>query len=566
MSSRNISEVIATKSIGAAAAVLLAVTILVAITSEVFWARSLQVPATEPPRLVVLIVIDQFRADYPEWYGAQWTRGLKRLFGTGAVFTNARLPYAGTWTCAGHASIGTGTLPSRHGMVANYWFDAATQAVVPCSDDESASPVDLGGGAGIERHSGRAMAAPAFADELRRQARRQPQIVSISLKPRSAIGLGGHGGPGTMVLWEDDRGGWTSSSAFTATGWPEAREFIAKRPVTGDYGQTWTKLLPASAYRFADNAPGEAPPAPWGPTFPHVLRSPTGRPDGYFFGAWDRSPMADAYITDLALHLATRLKLGQQPGTDMLALGFSALDLVGHEYGPHSHEVQDMLARLDLQIGRLLDALDKTVGRDKYVVALSADHGVAPLPEQMAQTGVDAGRIPSELLQRAVQQSISASLGGGVHYLGYSDGRIFLAPGRMDALRRRPGAVDALTQSLERVPGMWRVYTMDQLSASAPTDDAMLRRARQSYFAGRTGDLMVIPKPHWIVRSIGTAHGSPHEYDDRVPLVFAGAGIVAGSHAVAASPLDIVPTLARLVGITMPATDGQVRAEVVRPK
>ena len=276
--------------------------------------------------------------------------------------------------------------------------------------------------------------------------------------------------------------------------------------------------------------------------------------------------MADAYVTDLALHLSSRLKLGQQPGTDMLAVGFSALDLLGHEYGPHSHEVQDMLARLDVQIGRLLDALDQSVGPDRYVVAFTADHGVAPLPEQMAATGADAGRIPSAALQRAVEQSVGASLGGGVHYLGYSDGRIFLAPGRLDALRRRPGALDALKLSLERVPGMYRVYTVDQLTSTTATDDVMLRRARQSYYAGRTGDLMVIPKPNWIVRSIGTAHGSPHEYDEHVPMVFLGAGIAPGSYPVAASPLDIVPTLARLVGITMPSTDGQVRAEALRQK
>lgn len=518
----------------------------------------------EPPRLVVLLVIDQFRGDYPEMYGHQWSRGLARLFGSGATFPLAAYPYTNTVTCPGHATIGTGTLPRTHGMIGNTWYDPAQRRNVACAADPGAASVAFGGVAGSEHQGPRALAVPAFADELRLQSRRLPRILSISLKARSAVGLGGHGGPGTMVLWEEDNGTWATSDAYTKTPWPEVDDYVRAHPVVSAYGQTWSRTLPESSYLFDDDGLAENAPGQWKRTFPHVLDSPSGKPDNAFITNWEHSPWSDAYMGDMAIALAARLKLGQEGGTDMLAISFSALDLVGHEYGPRSHEIQDVLVRLDQVLGKLLDALDRSVGADRYVVALSADHGVAPIPEQAVALGMNAGRVLAADIRTATQNVLAKLLGEGTFYGAFSETNLSLTPGTLDQLRARPGAIDTVKAALLAIPGIARVYGPDELAATSPTDDPILRATRLSYYPGRSGDFVVIPKPYWTIVSRGTTHGTPYGYDQHVPVLFYGAGIKPGRYLSAATPVDIAPTLAALVGITLWHTDGQVLVDALK--
>ena len=527
-------------------------------------AGRVMVSRPDPPRLVVLLVVDQFRADYAELYGRQWTHGLARLFGSGAVFPLAAYPYAHTVTCPGHATIGTGTFPRTHGMIANSWYDPSLKRAALCTNDPAVTSVPFGGGPGAEHHSGRALQSPTLIDELRIQLPRLPRVVAMSLKPRAAIGLAGRGGPGTMVLWEEDNGTWATSDAYTKTPWPEIDEYIQAHPISVAYGQVWTRLLPENAYLFADDAPGENPPRPWKRTFPHVLESPTGKPDNTFVTSWETSPWSDAYLTDMAIALESKLRLGQDPGTDVLALSYSALDLVGHDFGPHSHEVQDVLARLDVSIGKLLDSFDHTVGAGKYVVAFAADHGVAPLPEQVAVLGVSAGRVSTAGLQQATQAILTKLLGEGAYYAGFAESNIYLTPGTFNVLRARPGAIDEVKAALLAVPGIAYVYGQDELASTAATDDDMLRASRLSYYPGRSGEFVVIPKPYWIMGGAGANHGSPYGYDRDVPLLFYGDGIKAGRYLESASPADIAPTLAALVGIKLAHTDGHVLVDALK--
>jgi predicted AlkP superfamily pyrophosphatase or phosphodiesterase len=514
----------------------------------------------DPPRLVVIVVVDQFRADYPQMYGQQWQHGLRRLFDRGAVFRKAAYPYAGSLTCAGHSTIGTGALPAVHGMIGNSWYDRATRRTVLCSNDPQANPVAFGGGRGVEHHGPISLMAPTFADELRRQARRPPTIVSMALKPRSAIGLGGHGGPGTIIVWEEDNGTWSTSDRFTNTPWPAVDRFVTDHPLAKAYGQTWTKLLPESAYLYADDAPGENSPIPWGRTFPHVLESPAGKPDNLFVNAWERSPWSDEYVADMAIDLIDTLKLGSQPGTDMLAVSFSTLDGVGHEYGPRSHEVQDVLARLDVTIGRLLAAIERAVGNN-YVLAMSADHGVATIPEQVE--GAKAGRLANNAIRQAAEAAIVKVLDAGPHVATLVESHLSLTPGTYDRLRAKPGALDSVKQAIAAVPGVGLVYSADELTSRTPTDDPMLRAWRLSYYAGRAGDFVISPQPNFLARASGTTHGTPYEYDVRVPVLLFGARIRPGQYDQAASPVDIVPTLASFTGVALPQTNGRVLSEAI---
>jgi hypothetical protein len=511
--------------------------------------------SSSPPRLLVLVVIDQLRADYLDQYGTQWTHGLRRLIDGGAVFTRATYPYAATRTCAGHSSIGTGTVPATHGMIDNEWFDPSVPGFVACTSDAMASPVPFAGGRGAERHSAARLEAPTLSDELRRQQPRA-RVVSVALKARAAISLGGRGGSNAMVIWEEDSGTWATSSAYAHEPWPEVDAFIRANPPTADRGRAWDRLLPAAMYRYDDTAPGE----PRGSAFPHELIPPAGVP---FAAVWDMSPFSDAYLAALAGSLVERLRLGASTSsTDMLAIGFSALDYVGHSYGPRSHEVQDVLVRLDRALGQLLATLDRVAGRDNYVVALSSDHGVAPLPEQ-APAGEPGGRVDLNLLGRAIETTLAAELGRRRSVHAITSTYVHFLPGVMDVLTARPALFDAVAAAAKTVPGIEHVYWARDLTATQPTSNATLMGLRKSYVRGRSGDLAFLPRRHWVVASGGTTHGTMHDYDTQVPMVFYGRGIRPGRFTTGGTPLDIAPTLGALAGVTLPRAEGQVLTHIL---
>lgn len=510
-----------------------------------------------PPRLVVVLVVDQMRADYPTLYGHQWTQGLRRIFETGAVFPLAAYPYALTVTCAGHATIATGALPATHGMVGNEWYDRTLGKQVRCTEDASAQSIPLGGGPGVERHGPTYLRVNTLADELRAQRERPSTIVSLSQKPRSALTMAGRPSPTTYVAWTESNGSWATSSTYTKTAWPALDRWAAAHPISAEYGRTWERLLPLDQYRFVDDAAGEGEPR----TFPHRLISPNGVPDNAFATVWSRSPVSDAAIGALAQHLVTDLNMGRTPGgTDYLALAFSALDNVGHRFGPHSHEVQDTLARLDRTIGALLTMLDETVGRDQYVIALSADHGVSPLPERVGLGTSTAGRYTTASMRAVIDTALTPFLGEGPHVLTSVGANVYLQPTALEALRTQPAARAAVTSALTQMPAIERVFWADELSPRLATDDAVLRMARRSFVPENSGDLIFILSPFWMSQSTSsmTTHGTPWGYDTRVPVVLAGAGITPGRYHVPATPADIAPTLAAVLGITLTRVDGQV--------
>jgi predicted AlkP superfamily pyrophosphatase or phosphodiesterase len=517
--------------------------------------------ATQPPRLVVFIVVDQMRADYINLYGHQWTKGLRRLLDTGAVFPMAAYPYSYTVTCAGHATISTGSYPSTHGMIGNEWYDLERRRSVPCTEDPALTSVAFGGGAGSERHGPTRLATLTFADELRLQATRPPTIVTVSQKPRSSLTFAGQPGPSTYAVWlEESTGLWATSSAYATAPWPVVDAYVKAHPVAAAYGSVWTRTLPESAYLFTDVAPSEWAPA----AFPHPVESKSGKPDSEFVARWRRSPMSDRYVGDLVQHLVRELKLGQTPGTDMLSVSFSGADLVGHDFGPHSHEVQDILIRVDEAIGALLGTLDRLVGRERYAVALTSDHGVALMPEQDQAVVAGSGRMSPTAIRAMINTAIESVIGPGTHVTARTGPNVYLAPGVLTRLLATAGARETVTKAIESFEGLARVYWAPDLASRAATDDEFLRAARLSYMPGRSGDLTVIPDPYWMAQASGTTHGTPYDYDQRVPLLFAGAGIKPGRYLVPASPADIAPTLAHLIGITLAHTDGRLRVEAIR--
>jgi predicted AlkP superfamily pyrophosphatase or phosphodiesterase len=481
------------------------------------------------------------------------------------VFTEARYPYALTFTCAGHSTIGTGAMPAVHGMMSNSFFDRAANRTFPCMYDPKAISVPFGGAKGQEHHSYRPMRAPTFAQRLREQVPGQPQIVSLALKPRSAIGMAGSAGPNTIVVWEEDDGTWATSDAYTPVPWPDVDAFIRKNPLHQAYGATWRKYKPDSAYLFEDAGLGEAEPAPWKRTFPHELSSPSGKPDVTFVTAWERSPWSDEYLARMAMSLLQTRQLGSTRRTDMLAISLPALDLVAHEFGPNSHEAQDVLLRADVLIGRLLEQLDARVGQGNYVVAFSSDHGTATVPERLAAEGKDAGRISTTEIRDAVNGAVGKLIGatGTVTYVvTVYEQQVVLTAGTMDKLRALTGAMDTVKKAITATKGIAAAYSVDEIASSAATTDPFIRQWRLSLIRDRAGDFMFVPKPFWIVRgNTGTTHGTSHDYDQRVPLILYGARVKPGRYSTAATPADIAPTFAWFTGVSLDRATGRVLAE-----
>lgn len=533
----------------------LASTVGAAICLAALWPlRAEQTAAAPQPTLLVMVVVDQMRAEYLTRYQSLWAGGFKRLLAEGAVHDEAYYPYLNTVTCAGHATLGTGAWPKTHGIILNQWYRRELGEVRPCTFDPAVTTYTYGGKPGGDGHSAAALNVPTLAERMR-QRWPESRAVTLSLKARSAIMMAGRGA--TSVTWLGSSG-WQSSSAFGHPR-PEVAAFLEAQPFTRDIGAVWERLLPAAAYSGTDEGVGERPATGWSAIFPHPLPAAAG---ARFHDLWEESPYSDAYLGAMAASAVRDFKLGQRGVADFLGVSFSAADLVGHSFGPDSHEVQDVLARLDRTLGRLLDALDTLVGRDRYVLALSADHGVAAVPEASRAAGASAGRVPLGAV-RATAETALAALGAGPHVARAEYTQLYLTPGTqakanaetmapaLAALRAMPGIGAAIWNGALDGPG----------DGVAPE---MLAAIRAAYVPGRSGDITIVPAPQWILilgnnpdGGDGTTHGSPHAYDQHVPVVFMGRPFPAGRYSGRVTPADVAPTLAGTLGLPMPDVEGR---------
>jgi predicted AlkP superfamily pyrophosphatase or phosphodiesterase len=514
---------------------------------------------------VVVLVIDQMRADYIERFRGDWTAGLHRLLAEGAWFSNAAYPYLGTYTCPGHATIATGAFPHRHGILQNQWWDRSARRLVACTDDDNVTTLRYP--SGTERGASAArLLLPTLADELRAQ-RSGTRVATVALKARSAIMLAGHGGD--AVTWIDEAyQEWETSTAFTPQRVAGVQTLLAANPIDADFGKIWTRRLPVERYASPDEGEGEAPPRGWSATFPHVLQGNNDKAPGRDFrGQWARSPFADAYVGRFAAAVSDSLQLGRDDQTDFLGVSFSSPDLVGHAFGPMSQEVQDVYAHLDATIGTLLDRLDALVGRDRYVVALTSDHGVSLVPEKGAMSREDAGRVSTARIAEQLERTAQAAAPGAGSYIARVNGSdVYFTDGSLERLSKTPAALNAVVSALEGYPGIGRVFRREQLLGGVDSPDPLLRAAALSYVPRWSGDLLFALKPGWVSIAAGTTHGTANVYDQRVPVILLGPGIRPGEYRDAVTPADIAPTLAAIAGITLPRAEGRDLNAIVSRK
>lgn len=515
------------------------------------------------PRLVLVLSIDQMRFDYLTRFAPLYKGGLRTLLDRGAVFTNARYRHSATETGPGHSVILTGRHPSHSGIVANDWFDAARGAVVNVVDDPAVTPL---GGPG-RRASPMHLLSPTVGDLLK-AANPRSRVVGVSVKDRSAILMAGQ--RADAAYWYEAEGGnfVTSSYYMTAppgwlTNWNRAR--VADRYA----GQTWTRLLPDVSlyerYAGADASEGESDRKDI--VFPHALLGMP--PETGYYANLRPTPFADELTLTFALEAMTSHTIGVDPDTDILAIGFSGTDYVGHTYGADSQEVMDQLLRLDLILDRLFKDVDARVGLANTLVVLTSDHGSLPLVELLKSKGVDARRVAPAVLRNAVEQAFATRFPGATDLI-----RNFSAPDfYLDepAIERRGLArqdvEDAAATALLATGLVERVYTQEDLKRPAPPSDPFFSLFQNTLYESRSPHLNVLLKPWTYANTYpgGTGHGTAHDYDRHVPVVFMGPRIKGGSYGAASGPEDIAPTLASLLGLPLaPEPDARLLSEMLR--
>jgi predicted AlkP superfamily pyrophosphatase or phosphodiesterase len=365
------------------------------------------------------------------------------------------------------------------------------------------------------------------------------------------------------VTWVDDgAGSFVTSKAFSTAPVPAMADFLKRDPIEADGTKTWTLRDAPDTYRYPDSSVGARPPTGRTNFFPHRVGTPKG-PDPQFFTLWQTSPYSDAYLGRMAAGMIDAFALGQRDSTDFLGVSFSALDPVGHAYGPESREIEDMLRRLDDTIGALTDQLDAKIGRGQWVLGFSSDHGVAPIP---AVSG--GGRIVIDDVRDRIEETLTTRWGARTdgYVASVTFNYVYLAAGVVDRLKTDAATYAELEKAIVGVPGMVRLLRADRLSDTST--DREVRAAALSYVPERSGDLVLIGKPFWFFTgrgdTAGTTHGTSHPYDRQVPVILLGAGVRPGHYMQPASPADLAPTLAQQIGVKLPKAEGRVLKEALK--
>ncbi|MFQ5430343.1 MAG: alkaline phosphatase family protein [Phycisphaerae bacterium] len=534
-----------------------------------------QPPDDHRPRLVVLIVVDQLRADYltrfERFFGDD---GFKRLMRKGAHFTNAYFSYGASVTASGHATISTGRIPRQHGITTNRWFtDPKATDWRAAIDDDVVRSVP---GEPDEPAPGRSpkwLIGPALGDQMKVSDARS-RVFSIALKDRAAIFMGGRRPDG--VFWWDRRTGRFMSSTYYCEKLPEeVAAFNRDRVADRYFGKSWARLLPAEAYAGCrpvhPDWPGNF--CRLGPTFPHVLPSSGDGPDARFYNALWCTPFGNDLVLDLVERIVTHRKLGAGPATDLLCVGFSSNDLCGHYFGPDSPETLDMTVQTDRQLARLLAMLDRTVGLGRCVVTLTADHGATTAPCLARELGQGGGYIDPGALVDRLNAQLTARFPSGATgdtdprlVLGIEPPWVYLNTSRLDGLdaRRRARLLAAAAEALRTTDGIAEVFTADELAGAAPSrEDTHRRLAWRCYHPGRSGQLYVRLKDYWYKTGKKIAgHTNGFNHDRHVPILITGPRVRPGRYFSAARPCDIAVTLAAILGIEPPLdATGRVLAE-----
>lgn len=526
-----------------------------------------QTPASENPALVVFVAVDQLRPDYLTRFRDHFVEGgFSRFLQDGAWFTQARYLHAMTSTCPGHAVMMSGTHAASNGIIANEWWNLDAGRTEYCARDDDAPVLGLD----LEGRSPKNLIGSTVGDELHLATGGESRIYTVSGKDRAAIMLGGHLADAAYFL-EDTL---VVSSAYYMDALPDwVQGFNASGHFTAYFGETWNRILPESVYAVVgpDDEPGERLKPGFDRSFPHLVDGAEATPGDDFVEALEYSPFHNDLVLAFAKEIVRNEGLGDDRIPDILGIGLSANDRIGHAFGPDSHEVMDVTLRTDRLLADLFEFLDEEVGLDRILIVLTSDHGVAPLPEVLQRTNprVGAGRLSIETVHSVAASAMETAFGpapvGG--WFAFVDRPyVYLNPAALDAREIPVQSAEAVVAAaLEEVPGVAQVWTRSHLRElqRAGGESAVLH----SFHPDRSGHVMYNTDP-WVVHqdeAEGTTHGSPWAYDQQVPILWYGVGIQRGTYSGAAYVSDIAPTLSKLLGIARPSgAQGRVLTEALR--
>jgi predicted AlkP superfamily pyrophosphatase or phosphodiesterase len=540
--------------------------------------RPAEAPAESgPPKLAVLVYFDQLRGDYlTRWDGLYCDGGFHRLEKEGVWFQDCHYPYANTVTGAGHASVAAGCSPDTHGILGNEWYDRAAAAEVNCVEDdryprvppapkeEPKKPDEKSDESSKKKKytgvSPKRLLAPTLGDALKEATGGKGRVVSLSFKDRGALLPGGQH-PDACYWFDTADGLFVTSEYYRSAPHRWVADYNAGRPAERWLGKEWTRLKPGldyARYSGPDDAPGEGKGASQGVTFPHPFDGGPKKKKSVYFNQLYNSPFGNEMLLELAGRAVDAEQLGRHDEPDLLCLSFSCNDPIGHVWGPDSQEVLDVTLRTDLIVKDLLAMLDAKVGKGRYVLALTADHGVCPLPEASKARGKDAGREPDDLLKKKANAFLVEKFGGDSKTLYVVEAAhpwVYLNHGLLKAKGLKAEEVaEALAKWLAGRKGIQAAYTHAQLAEGVASDDEIGQMMRRSFVADRAGDVGVVNRPYWIVYgSTGTTHGSPNDYDTHVPLLVYGPGVAGGARRDRVTPQAAAAILARALGIKAPA-------------
>ncbi len=520
--------------------------------------------APAKPTLIVVVTIDQFRADYLSRLAPNFAdNGFAKLKREGASFTGHYGHYA-TYTGPGHALILSGSYPYVNGISTNKWFNYAADRSEAMVFDPNATVI------GAEKTDPDMDVSPAnfygstLGDELWMSTGGRSKTVSIATKGRGAILLGGRH---AKTYWMNDDTGLATSSTYYGKDLPTwVSAFNAKKPADAMFGKTWDRLLPPEAYvsGVGDDAPFEGGSKGLGKTFPHKLDGKLKEPGAAYYEAFMMTPFANDWELDLAKAAVEAEQLGRRGVTDVLAISLSATDLAGHDFGPFSHEVQDIVVRTDRQLAAFLDWLWGAVGKDNTLVVLTADHGATPVPEQLAQAGFAAGRIKKATIKDAIEAALKAKFGGEKWVSGLEDPHVFLNRKLIADKKLDPALVQQVAgEAAAAIPGFGGYFTRDQLLRGQVPDSNLGRSILRTYFGPRGGDVVMWTLPFYFwgkygEKDQGSTHGTFYSYDTEVPVILMGAAVKPGRYGVR-EMVDLAPTLSYLLDIAPPAgSEGSV--------
>ncbi len=494
---------------------------------------------SQQPKLVLTIVVDQLRYDYLERFEPHFSKnGFRLLMDRGAFMTFGRYNYVPTVTGPGHASYLSGGGPAVHGIMGNSWFDKKTRQEVSCVSDSKVKSV------GTTNSSGKAsphrFIGATMADQMRLHF--GSKVISASLKDRGSILAAGKKPAG--AYWYDSSTGRFVTSTYYMKELPRWVEAFNERKIPQGYvGRVWERLLPVDAYRDADKGAGEGHlDGETNTVFNHVVAVSTNGFDAFF-----PTPFGDEFTTEFGIAAIEGEALGHSNHPDMLCLSFSSLDGCGHKFGPYSHEIQDMMVRLDRQLERLFNHLDQKIGMKNVTIVLTSDHGVAPAPEYAQSMGLNGSREGGSFMTDLMAK-LDKQYGSGKYFLSAtpSYGNLFLNYHTLSDKQLAPTEVMSFIRDYALSTGLFQAcYTREQLldgRAHGWIGECVLN----GFNAERSGDVVLVPKPFALPgpSKNGTTHGSPYSYDTHVPILFYGKGFKPGRFADEFYITDIAATLA----------------------